>query len=127
MAPDLDPYIGPNGLEHLLNHPHEAEEVGNNLPAQDVWLKRFPKKERSKLTVCPPYQYGIGWGVEFEEAWNLSWVLKGTLVSCVLAATVFLVCWWSVRGDVQGATGMAALLVSYGVLLITLFSAFAIA
>ena len=127
VPPDLDPYIGPNGLEHLLNHPHEAEELGNNLPVQDVWLKRFPKKEKSKLTVCPPYQYGIGWGVEFEEAWNFSWVLKGTLIVCVLAASVFLVCWWSIRGDVQGATGMAALLVSYCVLLITMFSAFAIA
>ena len=66
-------------------------------------------------------------GSRFEEALNLGWVLKGTLIVCVLAATVFLVCWWSVHGDVQGATGMAALLVSFGVLLITLFSAFAIA
>lgn len=125
--PDLDPYVGPNGLEHLLSHPHEAEEQGNNLPIQDVWLKRFPKKKKSKLTACPPYQYGLGWGIEFDETWNFSLVLKGILFGCVLAATVFLICWWSVRGDVQGATGMAALLVSYCVLLISLFSACALA
>ncbi len=68
--PDLDPYIGRNGLVHLLRYPHEAEEEGNNLPQQTVWLKRFPKKEKTKLTVCPPYQYGIGWGIEFEEGWH---------------------------------------------------------
>ena len=121
--PDLDPYIGRNGLAHLLHCPHDAEEEGNNLPLQNVWLKRFPKKERTKLTVCPPYQFGLGWGVELEEGWHLSWLIKAIIVTLVLAATVFLICWWRFRGDVQGATSMAALLVSYGVLVISLFSA----
>lgn len=74
----------------------------------------------------PPYQYGLGWAVEFEDVWHSSRILKATLLGYVLAATVFLVCYWSVRGDVQGATGIAALLVSCCVLLFALFSAFAI-
>ncbi|KAK3178522.1 hypothetical protein OEA41_000659 [Lepraria neglecta] len=120
--PDLKPYIGPNGLTHLLNHPHEAAEEGNNLPVQNVWLKRFPKKEKTKLAVCPPYQYGLGWGIEFEEGWYMNWLVKFAIIAFVITAITFLVCWWNFRGDVQGATGMAALLVSCAVLLISIFS-----
>lgn len=98
--PDLDPYVGPNGLEHLLQYPHEAEEEGNNLPPQTVWLKRFPKKEKTKLTVCPPYQLDLGWGVQFEEGWHVSWVVKCAAILFVLAATIFMVCWWKLRHDV---------------------------
>ena len=50
-----------------------------------------------------------------------------TLLGCVLPATVFLVCWRSIRGDVQGATGVAALLISYYVLLTTMVASFAVA
>lgn len=124
--PDLDSYVGRNGLAHLLNSPHEAEEQGNNLPAQNVWLKRFPKKEKTKLTICPPYQYGLGWGIEFVEGWYLSWVAKGIIATFLVAATTFLICWWKFQGDLQGATSMAALLVSYGALLVALISAVAV-
>ncbi|KAG8525234.1 uncharacterized protein KY384_008878 [Bacidia gigantensis] len=121
--PDLDPYVGRNGLEHLLTHPHEAEEDGNLPPAQKVWLRRFPKKEKTKLTTCPPYQYGLGWAVELEEEWNMSWLMKAITIFLMLAATTFLVCWWRYKGDVQGASGMAGLLVSCGTLLMAYFSA----
>ena len=127
MPPDVRPYVGRNGLEHLLNYPHEAEELGNNLPLQNVWLKRFPKKEKTKLTACPPLQYGLGWGIEFEEAWHVGWLIKSIICLIVVAATVFLICWWRLRGDIQGAASVSALLISYSVLLITSLSAVAIA
>ena len=124
--PDLEPYTGRNGLAHLLQHPHEAEEEGNNLPLQNVWLKRFPKKEKTKLTVCPPYQFGLGWGIEFEEAWHISWLMWWAIFLLVLGATVFLTCWWSFRYDVQGASSVAALLVAYATLLLSIFAATAV-
>ena len=124
--PDLEPYIGRNGLTHLLEYPHEAVESGNNLPSQNVWLKRFPKKKKTRLTVCPPYQYGLGWGVELEEGWYLGWMGKAVIVTLVVAATTFLICWWKFRDDIQGATGMAALLVAYGALLVALIAAVAV-
>ncbi len=60
-----------------------------------------------------------------EEGWHVSWLMKTIVATFVLAATVFLICWWRCRGDVQGATNMAALLVSCGLFMITLFPAIA--
>ena len=120
--PDLEPYVGSNGLAHLINCPHEAEDEGNHLPIQDVWLKRFPKKEKTKLTACPPYQFGLGWGIEFREEWHMNWLMKLTLSALLIAAIVFLVCWWVKRGDLQGASGMAALLVALAALTLSQFS-----
>ena len=122
MSPDLEPYVGRNGLEHLLNHPHEAEDLGNNLPSQNVWLKRFPKKERTKLTVCPPYQYGLGWGIEFEENWYFSRLARLVVAAFVTSALVFLICWWKLYDDLQAATSMAALLVSCATLIMSTFA-----
>ena len=122
IPPDLQPYIGRNGLEHLLTHPHEAQEEGNNLPIQDVWLKRFPKKI-TKLTTCPPYQYGLGWGVELEERWHLNRLLGLIIVVFVASSVMFTVCWWSFRGDIQGATSMAALLVGFATFVISVVAA----
>jgi hypothetical protein len=107
-----------------LNHPHEAQDEGNNLPVQDVWLKRFPKKEKTKLTACPPYKYGIGWGIEFQECWYINWVLKTGVVACVLAATIFLICWWKFRDDIQSASNVAALLLAYNSLLLTVYGVY---
>ena len=56
----------------------------------------------------------------------MTWVAKGIIAAFLIAATTFLICWWKYQGDLQGATGMAALLVSYGALLITLISAIAV-
>ena len=67
---DLKPFMGKNDLAHLLKCPHEAQHQGNNLQPRTVWLNRFPKKEKTRLTKCPPYQYGLGWGIEFEEGWH---------------------------------------------------------
>lgn len=124
--PDLEPYIGRNGLAHLLQYPHEAEEEGNNLPTQTVWLKRFPEKERTKLTVCPPHQFGLGWGIEFEERWQMSWLVKWTTFLLIVGANIFIICWWRVRHDVQGASSMAALLVAYATLIVSSFAAAAV-
>ena len=120
--PDLEPYIGRNGLEHLLNHPHEAEDLGNNLPRQKVWLERFPKKEKTRLTVCPPYQYGLGWGIEFEEGFCFSRPLRIVVAALVIGALVFLICWWKLHNDLQAATSMAALLVSCATLVMSTFA-----
>lgn len=72
--PDLKSFMGKNDLAHLLKCPHEAQHQGNNLQPRTVWLNRFPKKEKTKLTECPPYQHGLGWGIEFEEGWHGRWL-----------------------------------------------------
>ena len=126
MPPDLEPYMGRNGLAHLLTHPHEAEEQGNNLPLQNGWLQRFPKKEKTKLTVCPPYQYGPGWGVELEEGWYMIKLIGLISALFLLAAIIFTICWWVLKDDLQGASGMAAFLVSVATAIIGLLSAIAL-
>lgn len=118
--PDLDPYIGPNAFRHLLRSPNHAEWQGNNLPVQDAWLKRFPKKERTKLSACPLYKYGIGWGIELEEELYLNWVVIGVLVSFLLAALIFGICWWKFKGDLQAASSMASLMMAFDVVLVSL-------
>ena len=118
----LDPPIGRNALEHLITHPQEAEEKGNNLPCHNVWLRRLPKKKDTKLTVCPPLQIGIGWGVEIEEGWHMSWLMKMTMFAFLLIALVFLACWWKLRGNLQAATSMAALLVACASLILSAFA-----
>lgn len=76
--------------------------------------------------MCPPYQFGLGWGIEFEEGWCMDSVIRWIATIFVAAATVFLVCWWRMRHDVQGASGIAAVLVSYATLIITMFTAVAV-
>lgn len=120
MPPDLAPYVGRNGLEHLLKHPHEAADQGNNLPIQNVWLKRFPKK-KTKLKSCPIHQYGLGWGIEFEEGWDRVRVMAVAVV-WITAAISFLICWWKVYGDLQGAAGMGSLLLGSPALLFTAYT-----
>ena len=144
--PDLDPFMGRNDLAHLLKCPHEARHQGNNLRPRTVWLNRFPKKRNTKLEECPPYQYGLGWGIELEEGWHgtwllrfeksaietnhahsdsatVGWLLKVLIMIFVLAATVFWICWWKFTGDIQGATGLATALISYPMLLLAAFAA----
>ena len=122
-VPDLDPYIGPNGLAHLVDHPHEAIDLGNNLPLQNVWLKRFPKKEKTKLTVCPPYQVGIGWGIEFVEGWRVTWLINLVIIALALIAIIFLICWWRYRDDLQAASSMAAFFINCATLFMGAFAA----
>lgn len=72
-----------------------------------------------------------GWrsdkGVELNNANSdsptVGWLLKVVIILFVLAATVFLICWWKLKGDVQGATGMASALISYATLLLAAFAA----
>lgn len=45
--------------------------------------------------------------------------VKAVISVWMLAAIVFLACWWAIHGDVQGATGMASLLLGFPALVIT--------
>lgn len=40
----------------------------------------------------------------------------------ILAAIIFLISWWKVYGDLQGATGMGSLLLGFPALLFTAYS-----
>ena len=91
-----------------------------------MWLTRFPKKEKTKLSVCPPYQFGLGWGIQFEEAWQMTFVMKVVIIALLSFAIIFLICWWSIRGDLQGAAGAAALMVAFAALIPSLFAAAAV-
>lgn len=54
---------------------------------------------------------------------TVGWLLKLVIILFVLAATMFLICWWKFKGDIQGATGMTSALISYAALLLAALAA----
>lgn len=99
--PHLNPPCGENFLKHMIRHPHHA-----NSDTQP-FVTRIPKR-RSKLATGSS-GVGLGWGLHFDECWDVC--LLG-IAACGLSLTgllVFFVCWAAVTRDAATAASIAAM------------------
>ena len=105
--PDYLPPIGENLLMHLYSHPECADEECADL------LPLFPKKVLERLDVCPNRGMSEGWGIHFVEDWNWEriWVIGFALFG--MGGVLFLILWWALEHDVQGASSMATYITSF--------------
>ena len=87
---------------HLYHSPDCADEECASL------LPLLPKKVLERLDVCPNKGMSEGWGVCFVEDWNWERVWGLGFVLFGIGGLVFVVLWWALEHDVQGASSMAA-------------------
>ena len=52
--------------------------------------------------------------------------MKAAICTSSAIAVVFMICWWSIRGDLQGAASTAALLEGFAALVVSVFGAVAV-
>ncbi|KAF2146984.1 uncharacterized protein K452DRAFT_263263 [Aplosporella prunicola CBS 121167] len=106
-APDeLIPPVGDKYLMHMFMHPedHDSEVIA---------YARFPKKRGQKV------EGGLAWGVHLVEGFLADRVWLLLMGFFVLGSIVFAVVWAVMRhGDVQGAFGVAAWLLTLAALVI---------
>lgn len=117
--PDLLPLIGDNGMKHLLSDAHEASHEGNRLAPQTVYLQRFPKKEKTELTICPPFGYGQGWAIEPIEAEYTGWLFKGIISALFLGSAIALLfIWREIHKNISDAASAIGIFLSFASLFI---------
>lgn len=107
MPADMIPPLGENYMMHLFAHPDHAD------PRAKEDLNRIPKKLKDRLAICPTQGRGVGWGVHFVEGWHFSALFLVAYVVFLIASLVFFVCWAVLKQDVQGASGVAAYILTF--------------
>ncbi|MCJ1286043.1 hypothetical protein MMC26_005385 [Xylographa opegraphella] len=110
MPAELIPPLGENYMMHLYRHPDHADAIA----ATD--LAQMLKKLADRLCVCPVEGRGVGWGVLFVEGWHYNVVCLLAFALILLASLVFLGCWAVLQHDVQGASGIAAYMLTLATL-----------
>jgi hypothetical protein len=102
MAP-LPP-VPPEIFIHYLKHDyHDAN------PSSYVWVPRLPKRINKRIIDCNIPSYG--WGVYIRE--GLNGVLLFWMIIIISFCSVLLCIFWSLfMGDVQGGSGLGALLLA---------------
>jgi hypothetical protein len=99
---DEDLPIAENVFLHYMNC--------NERPDNIIWLKRMPRKLKTKITDDKPAPVAFGWGVHIDEGPNYYIIAWGNVIALVISGIVAII--WSIyKGDFQGAFGFASWLV----------------
>lgn len=100
-------------LLHMLKSPECINE-------EDTWIHdQIPKRICGKLR-GDRGSPAEGWGLYFEEGWDVDAVLCFAVVSLVLASLLFGICWNVLEKDIQGAFGVASYVVTLSGMIIAL-------
>lgn len=96
------PPVGSSYLLHLFKHPEDYD-------GELIAYLRFPKRN-GRLPL------GVGWGINLVEGFLAErvWILVSTFFA--LGSIAFAVSWTLKDGDVQGASGIAAWILSFSIL-----------
>ena len=63
-----------------------------------------------------------GWGLYYEEGWNIGVIILVTAGVVTLGSLLFGVCWTVLKDDIQGAWGVSSYMVTTGALIVALLS-----
>jgi hypothetical protein len=102
MAP-LPP-VPPEVFIHYLEH--KKPELS---PQRYIWTPRLPKRIDRRLIECDIPTYG--WGIFIKEGPNrvfVFWVILATVFASILLSIL----WASIKGDIQGGSGLGALILA---------------
>lgn len=100
----IPPPMPPEVFVHYLEHGD-----GDLSPNRYTWLPRLPKRLNSKVTDCG--EAAEGWGVHVIEGPNreaVFWIVMATISASVLTSVL----WATLKGDIQGGTGLGALIMT---------------
>lgn len=100
----VPPPMPPEVFVHYLEHGD-----GDLSPNRYTWLPRLPKRLNNKVMDCG--EATEGWGIHVVEGPNrevVFWVLMITISASVLASVL----WTTLKGDIQGGTGLGALIIA---------------
>ncbi|KAL7815612.1 p53-like transcription factor [Trichoderma gracile] len=109
----IPPPMPPEVFIHYLEHGD-----GDLSPNRQTWLPRLPQRLNGKVLHCG--EAAEGWGIHVVEGPNrafIFWIIMVTVSASVLASVL----WSSIRGDIQGAMGLGALIVAVPPVIMTAF------
>ncbi|KAF2178921.1 hypothetical protein K469DRAFT_597856 [Zopfia rhizophila CBS 207.26] len=98
------PPVPPEIFMHYLEH---GEHDMN--PNMYVWTPRLPKRKDSRIIDCPLPTFG--WGIYIREGPNRVFVFWMIMVT-VVCSVILCILWTSVKGDIQGGSGLGTLILA---------------
>ncbi|KAJ5320655.1 hypothetical protein N7508_000938 [Penicillium antarcticum] len=98
---------------HYLEHGE-----GDLNPVRNDWLPRLPKRKEKRVIDCD--EACFGWGMHVIEGPNRE-VIFSMMMITILASVLTGVLWSTLRDDLQGGTGMGALIVALPPAILTAF------
>lgn len=105
--PPTYPPVLPDYLLHLFTSPSCINE-------NETWiLGQVPKRTRGQL-YGTAHQPAEGWGIFYQEGWDMMKVAWFFVIICILGSLVFGVLWSVYQKDVQSAFGISAWWVTAG-------------
>jgi len=86
----------------------------NEINPNQTWIYNLvPKRLVGELTGTGGYgQPREGWGLYFQEGWDIDLIITISFVVFILGSLLFAVCWSVLEHDVQGAFGVSAYMVT---------------
>ena len=102
VKPIYKPPIGPNHLTHMFLHPQ------CNPPLSEWVLNQIPKRLAGQLMAVSGSKPVQGWGLVFEEEWNMHRIYQICVIVFVASSLLFAVLWTVLKRDIQGAFGVSA-------------------
>ncbi|PTB65094.1 p53-like transcription factor [Trichoderma citrinoviride] len=100
----VPPPMTPEVFIHYLEHGDDDLS-----PNRHTWLPRLPQRLNGKVLHCG--EAAEGWGIHVVEGPNrlaVFWIVMATVFASVLASVL----WASLMGDIQGGTGLGALIMA---------------
>ncbi|KAH7355924.1 hypothetical protein BKA66DRAFT_474440 [Pyrenochaeta sp. MPI-SDFR-AT-0127] len=98
------PPVPPEVFVHSLEHKESATGV-----ARYVWTPRLPKRTGKRVIECDIPTYA--WGIYIREGPHRTFVFWMVMVTVILSVVLCII-WASLKGDVQGGSGLGALIIA---------------
>ncbi|KAH7013407.1 hypothetical protein EDB80DRAFT_371298 [Ilyonectria destructans] len=99
------PPMPPEIFIHYLEHGE-----GDLSPARHDWLPRLPKRLDKRVIDCD--ETCLGWGLHIIEGPNRESIFILAMIT-MFASVLATVLWSKLQGDIQGGTGLGALIVAF--------------
>lgn len=100
---------------HYFKHPERISEKEMSV------LNQIPKRNCGELKADGKIPTD-GWGLYYEEDWNIGLILGAIAAISILTSLVFGICWTVIKADIQGAWGVSSYMVTTCALVVALLS-----
>ncbi|PZD41578.1 hypothetical protein A1F97_04265 [Pyrenophora tritici-repentis] len=109
------PPVLPAKMLHYFQHPELIAEEEMSV------FNQLPKRNCGEIqaTGQAPAE---GWGLYYEENWNIGLIIVVMVAIVILASVLFGICWTLVKADIQGAWGVSSYMVTACGLVVALLS-----
>lgn len=105
------PPVGHEYMTHYFHHPDHLD------PRQASTLSKLPRRSRNDLRGSPD-ESADGWGLGVRVRRERAVAAGSIVLGGVSSAAILLFIWASVKKDIQGATGLASVLLAAAALIL---------